>query len=279
MVREFAVAVPGGVIVAWRQGHGPHVLLLHGGPGMSDYTESLAVELQDGYTVTRYQQRGVAPSTTEGPFDIETHMNDALAVMDASGIGTAYLLGHSWGGHLALHLAVAHQDRFLGLVPIDPLGAIGDGGLEEMGAVMEERVGPEQAARAAEYDARALSPEGTPDDEAEWWALMWPSYFASPERVLPMPPMKVSFAPNAATFESIFEHFRAQTLANQLGGVRLPTVFVLGADSPIQPRHNVATAALIPDADYRIESAGHFVWMEQPGAVRRALDNLVGHGS
>ena len=31
------------------------MLLLHGGPGMSDYTESLADELEDGYTVTRFQ--------------------------------------------------------------------------------------------------------------------------------------------------------------------------------------------------------------------------------
>ena len=89
------------------------MLLLHGGPGLSDYTEPLAAELEDGYTVTRFQQRGVAPSTTEGPFNVETHMADAIAIMDGAGIDKAYLLGHSWGGHLALHLAVAHQDRLL----------------------------------------------------------------------------------------------------------------------------------------------------------------------
>jgi len=160
MTREFAVAVPG--ITAWQQGEGPHLLLLHGGPGVSEYTESLAAELEDGYTGTRLQQRGVAPSTTDGPFDVETHMADAIAVMDGTGIDQAYLLGHSWGGHLALHLAVAHQDRFLGLLPIDPLGALCDGGAKEVGETMEERVGPEQAALAADCDARAMSPEGYP---------------------------------------------------------------------------------------------------------------------
>jgi hypothetical protein len=63
-------------------------------------------------------------------------------------------------GKSATHLAVAHQDWLVGLVPIDPLGAIGDGGVEEMGAIMAERVGTEQAARADELDARAQSPEG-----------------------------------------------------------------------------------------------------------------------
>jgi pimeloyl-ACP methyl ester carboxylesterase len=75
MRREFAVSVPGGTIAVWQEGEGPHVLLLHGGPGVSEYTESLAAELQDGYTVTRYQQRGLAPSTTEGPFDVETNIS------------------------------------------------------------------------------------------------------------------------------------------------------------------------------------------------------------
>jgi pimeloyl-ACP methyl ester carboxylesterase len=275
MTREYAVTVPGGTITAWQQGEGPPVLLLHGGPGVSDYTESLAAELEDGYSVTRYQQRGVAPSTTEGPFRVETHMADAIAVMDGAGVDKAYLLGHSWGGHLAFHLAVAHQDRFLGLLPIDPLGAIGDGGLEEMGKIMDERVGPEQAAKAEELDTRAQSPEGSPDDAVEAFRIMWPGYFASPEKALPMPPFRVSLTCNNETFASIFEHFEAETLTRGLGEVRLPTVFVLGGDSPLRPRHNIATAALLPNATYQIEDTGHVVWMERPGAVRRALDGLA----
>jgi pimeloyl-ACP methyl ester carboxylesterase len=275
MTREFVVAVPRGTITAWQQGEGPHVLLLHGGPGVSEYTESLAAELEDGYTVTRYQQRGVAPSTTEGPFNVETHMADAIAVMDSAGIDDAYLLGHSWGGHLAFHLAVAHQDRFVGLVPVDPLGAIGDGGLKEMGEIMKERVGPEQAARAEELDARAMSLQGSHDDAVESFRIMWPGYFASPDKALPMPPFRISLPCNIDTFESISEHFGAETLARRLGDVHLPAVFVLGADSPLRPEHNIATAALLPNATYQVENTGHVVWMERPGAVRRALDRIA----
>lgn len=52
-------------------------------------------------------------------------------------------------------------------------------------------------------------------------------------------------------------------------------MFVLGADNPLRPRHNIAAAALMLNATYHIESTGHMVWMERPGAVRRALDNLA----
>jgi hypothetical protein len=45
------VTVPGGTITGWHQGEDPDVRLFHGGPGVSDYTESLAAELEDVYTV------------------------------------------------------------------------------------------------------------------------------------------------------------------------------------------------------------------------------------
>lgn len=275
MTREFTVAVPGGTITAWQQGEGPHALVLHGGPGSSEYTDKLAAELEDGYTVTRYQQRGVTPSTKSGPFDVETHIADAIAVMDGAGIDCAYLLGHSWGGHLALHLAVAHQDRFLGLLPIDPLGAIGDGGAEEMGQIMDERIGPERAAEAAALDVRAETEAFSEEEAAEGMRITWPGYFATPEKVLPMPVFRISLACNEDTFASITAHFEAGTLARGLPGVKLPTVFVLGADSPIRPEHNIATAALMPDATYELAPTGHLVWLEEPGLVRRALDGLA----
>jgi pimeloyl-ACP methyl ester carboxylesterase len=36
---------------------------------------------------------------------------------------------HSWGGHLALRLAAAHPERLLGVLAVDPLGIVGDGGM------------------------------------------------------------------------------------------------------------------------------------------------------
>ena len=139
---------------------------------------------------------------------------------------------------------------------------------------MDERIGPEQAVRAANSTPERRR-RRAPLNAAEAMAITWAGYFASPDKVLPMPPFRFSSRCNDATFESIFEHLEAETLVRRLGEVHLPTVFVLGADSPIRPRHNIATAALMLNATYHIESTGHTVWMERPGAVRRALDNLA----
>jgi pimeloyl-ACP methyl ester carboxylesterase len=272
---EVVVTVPGGMIRGWRAGFGPPVLILHGGPGLSDYTLSLADEFVDGFTVYRYQQRGLAPSTTEGPFTIEAHVSDAIAVLDAIGAARVFLIGHSWGGHLAMHIAATHPDRLLGLVVVDPLGVVGDGGESDMERIMNERMTPEAAARAAELDERAMRGEGTPGDALEALSLVWPAYFAAPDQAPPMPEMTMSLACYSETWDSIHSELSRQTLPPLLGRFRAPTVFVLGADSPIPPRHGIASAALIPGAKTDIlDGCGHFPWLEQPGVIRAALDSI-----
>ncbi len=276
MAQELEIPVPGGALRVWRQGSGPPVLVLHGGPGLSEYTEPLVDELADAFTVYRYQQRGLAPSTTSGPFDVETHIADAVAVLGGIGVERAYVVGHSWGGHLGMHLAAHHPDRLLGLVAVDPLGAVPDGGEADLGRILMERISPEDAARAGELDERALAGEGTPEEFLEGLALLWPAYFSSAAVAPPMPPMAMSIHCYADTFESIHEQFRQGTLQEMLPHIQVPSVFLLGAASPIPPEHGIASAALIPGARYEVlDECGHFVWLEFPGSVRRVLDGLA----
>jgi pimeloyl-ACP methyl ester carboxylesterase len=276
MAGEFRTPVPRGSITGWLAGDGPPVLILHGGPGLSDYTAPLAAELEDAFRVIRYQQRGLAPSMTSGPFGIGEHVADAVAVLDAAGTGPAYVIGHSWGGHLAMHLAVGYPGRVLGLVIVDPLGAIPDGGLSDMEQNLAGRIRPELAARARELDERAAAGQGTPEDALESLAIVWPGYFSSPQAAPPMPPLSLSAECYAGTFASIREHFDQHTLERSLPALTVPALFVLGAASPIPARHGVASASLIPGARYRIEDCGHFPWLERPGSVRKALEDICG---
>ena len=278
VVAEHDVAVPGGHVRAWENGSGPPLLLLHGGPGLSDYTSTLEPELQSAYQVIRFQQRGLSPSTRLGPFGVERHMADAIAVLDALEIDQACVVGSSWGGHLAMHLVVHHPERFSALIPVDPLGAVGDGGEADFGRVISQRI-PQEAVRAAELDERAMAGEGTHELALEAFKLMWPAYFAKPDAAPPMPPMQLSLECYSQTWDSIRDHLGRRTLEQGLPSVRIPTIFVLGEQSPIPPAHSEASAALIPGARCQIEKdCGHFLWMERPGAVRRAVDSVHAGG-
>lgn len=186
------------------------------------------------------------------------------------------MVGHSWGGHLAMHFAAQYHERVLGLVAVDPLGAVPDGGAADLGRIPNERTLPDQVARAAEIDERADAGEATAEEFLERLAIARSRYFSSPDKAPPMPALSISLDCFSQTFASIAEHFERRALEDSLPTVRAPAVFLLGADSPIPPEHGVASAALIPGARCIVEDGcGHFVWLEHPGSVRRALETIA----
>jgi pimeloyl-ACP methyl ester carboxylesterase len=259
-----------------RGGSGPRVLLLHGGPGMGfDYLRDLADELAQENDVAWYQQRGLEPSPADGPYTVGADVEDARRTLDALGWETAYVVGHSWGGHLALHVAEAMPERLLGVLAVDPLGSVGDGCWSEFDAEIFRRTPEPVRERARELDE--LRSAGTVDEELalEGMRLVWAAYFADPGRPPPMPGFRYSSERSAQVGESIRAVLPA--LEAGLGGIRVPVGFVHGSRSPMPLAASTDAAERIPGAWVEIvEGAGHFVWFEAPGAVRTALRRLTG---
>lgn len=252
------------------------MLLLHGGPGVSfEYLDGLAAEIGAGFQVAAYQQRGLEPSTLEGPFAVEREVADALAVLDALSWERAWLVGHSWGGHLLLHIAVATAERLEGGLGIDPLGAVGDGGMEAFEAEMLRRIPEADRELAEQLDQQAMRGEGGPEAALESLRLAWPAYFASPDHVMPFRDTRVSVPAYTGLLESAAA--AQPRLESAIAGLELPLGFLAGARSPM-PHDQAAgaTARAIPAAWLDVvEGAGHFPWFERPGCVRAALGRLT----
>jgi proline iminopeptidase len=270
----FVAQTPEGPIAGHVSGSGAPLLLLHGGPALSDYMDMLYPET-GGWRTVRYQQRGLTPSAVSGPFTVERHVADAVAVLDALGLERAVALGHSWGGFLALQLAASHPGRVAGLVIVDTLGAVGDGGVAEMGQHLVDRLSPAAAARFGEVAARLGGPDPTDADALESLTLLWPSYFADPAAALPFPPdMKTSLEAYTGTFASVAEHL-ADGFGAKLRQVQVAAVFVLGEQSPMPVSQGQQTAALLPAAEVVVgPGAGHQPWSERPGCVAAALAGI-----
>ena len=273
--QPFQVAVEGAVLSGHRGGSGPPALLLHGGPAFPDYTEGLAAELDGLLTTIRYTQRGVTPSPGEGPYAIERHMADALAVLDHFAIERAWAVGHSWGGHLALHLLVTHPQRLLGVICIDPLGAFGEI-FGEFGAAMRAGLTPEQVSRVDEIEELRRRGEATEADLLERAALNWPRFFADPANAPPDPLEHIGVDSSRETNAAIADHFARGTLANGLPHATSRVLFVHGELDPLPPRTSYETAALIPGAEVVIlPGRGHFPWLEATGEIRRAVGSFL----
>jgi proline iminopeptidase len=268
---QFTVPVGDGVLVGHRGGAGPPALLLHGGPAWTDYTEGCARELEGTVETMRYTQRGAPPSTVSGPYTIAAHVRDAVAVLDHLEVDRAWAIGHSWGGHLALHLLVAHPERLLGVVCIDTLGAF-DRVFAEFSANLRRNITAEQAARIEEIEARRRRGEATEADLIERSGLVWPHYFADPATAPPHAATHIGVECSADTNASIADHFRRATLATGLPHTALPALFIHGERDPLPVSSSLEAAALITGAVVEtLPDCGHFPWIERPGEVRRIV--------
>jgi pimeloyl-ACP methyl ester carboxylesterase len=204
---------------------------------------------------------------------VAADVEDARRVLDALGWQTAYVVGHSWGGHLALHVAEAMPERLLGVLAVDPLGAIGDGRWPEFDEEIFRRTPEHLRARARELDE--LSMAGEADDELalEGMRLVWPAYFADPEHAPPMPELRISSERSGEMVPSIQAALPA--LEAGLPGIRVPVGFVHGSRSPMPLAASTDAAERIPGAWVEVVDAGHFLWVEAPGAVLAALRRLT----
>jgi proline iminopeptidase len=273
---SFEAEVPGGLLRGSLRGDGERVMLLHGGPGLAwSYLEPLVDELAAGHRVAVYQQRGLAPSMAGAPYDVATQAADVVAVLDALGWERAAVVGHSWGGHLLLHVLAAHPERIAAALIVDTLGAVGDGGEAAFDTELMRRTPPQDVRRVEQLEVQAMAGEGTEADLAESMRLLWPAYFATPAAAPPAPEMALSVEAYAATFESL--HAELPALAARIAGLEVPALFLHGEGSPMPVTASSDTAAAMGQAAELevLAGAGHFPWLDLPGCVGEALSRLL----
>ena len=280
MTREtFQAPVAGGVLAGYIDGVGPPVLVLHGGPGLSvSIVDGLVADLVPAYRVATFQQRGIEPSVLDGEFTVDEAVADVGAVLDHLGWDTAYVVGSSWGGHLGFWVAGALPGRLRGMLAVDPLGAVGDGGNAEFEAEMAARTPPADAERAAELDRLAQDGQASEEMLQESLRLFWPAYFADRGAAPEMPPMRLSIPAYSGLFTNLLD--RLPELEASLPGIVVPVGVVVGDGSPIPNSAGRASAERVPAAWTEVvPGAGHLPWFEAPEAVRQALDRLAAHSS
>ena len=94
------------------RGSGTAVLLIQGvgvqGDGWRPQTDVLA----ERYTCITFDNRGLGRSQPVGaPVTVAQMAEDALAVLDAQGVASAHVVGHSLGGLVAVQLALMAPER------------------------------------------------------------------------------------------------------------------------------------------------------------------------
>ncbi len=119
------------------------IVALHGLASSAHWYERLASRLSRYYRVVAPDQRGHG-QTTQAPsgYDWQSLASDVGRFMDYLGLDRAAVLGHSWGGNVAINVATKLPERVSKLVMID--GGFLDGHLlpDASWELFRDRFGP-----------------------------------------------------------------------------------------------------------------------------------------
>lgn len=251
-------------------GEGPPVLLLHGLTATRRYVVHGSRLLERaGHRVIQYDARGhgeSSPAPDPAAYDYGRLAADAVAVLDALGVGRAALVGQSMGSATAVAVALAHPDRVSALGIVTPAHrGRPSADLERWDRLAAglERGGPEGFLAAL----GGLSVDERWRDAVRTVILQRLARHAHPRAV--------ADALRSIPRSSAFEGMKA------LGRLAVPTM-VIGSRDDVDPDHPVAVAEeyarRIPGARYAIEEPGESPLAWRGGALSRALLPVLGTG-
>jgi proline iminopeptidase len=258
------------------QGTGTPLIIANGGPGFdhaylhcSDAWDRLAA----GRKVVFYDQRGNGRSgdLKEGE---SCTLLDEIADLDALrqkiGAEKFDLLGHSWGGYLAMSYAARHPERIERLIIADSAAPK----IQDT-AFLFNKIFPETTSR---QDAMAFA-EALGDPEAVAASLheyMTMIYF-NPEVRDREVARSAAFVYKQKVNRMLWTEAQNYDLNPELGKYKFPTLVITGRyDFNVAPSVAYGIHRAVPNSEFAVfEKSGHLPFCEEPDAFVTRVDSFL----
>jgi len=266
-------------------GSGSPLLILSGGPGFEvDYMSGIAQELGSSYKCILLEQRGTGrsrpPNPTAAQMTVKLLVEDIEAVRESLKVERLVILGHSWGGMLAMAYAAAHPEHVESLILVD------SGGMDlSFGATFNDNVTTRasMSERKELEDAegaigRASGAKAVNDAYVVSNRLRTPLYFYDRS----LADKLLALMPGDANQQRVFALMRGDLVShyqvrNEMKSLVQPALIIQGRQDPMPESVAIEIHEAIRNSRLVfIDQCGHFPWIEQPktfySAVRTFLE-------
>ena len=266
-------------------GTGIPLVIVHGGPGLDhSYFLPQMEKLADAFELIFFDQRGCGKSTLHvdtASMTLDALVEDIDKVRDAYNLNTMNLMGHSWGGLLAMEYAIRHPDRLNSLILVNSTPPTS----ELRGAssrIIAQRTSRDDSAAQAALTQTDEFKRRDPLAMQKFFRLAFKGSFRSP---LNADELTLTFGPDYAARSALLQYLnkdpQLQTydLLSQLGTITCP-VLIIGSDYDLSPpASNEAIHSHIKGSRYVImKNCGHFPFIEAPTqffpAIRDFFDRI-----
>ena len=260
-------------------GRGYPLALMHGGPGADHWSMLPFGQCADQFTLVFYDHRcnGRSKGAPVTSMTWENLTADADALRQKLGFERWAVLGHSFGGHVALEYALRYPDRLSHLVLLDTGG---DSRWSQQNApdlLARRGNGPEKVKLVRRFFNGEIKPKEMLPALLRFGDAYYyhPSLWHTAGRLI-HGEWHSKIRPEALIFAG--RHLlKDWTVMDRLGEIKAPTLVIAGRDDFLfPPEHQAELAAGIPNARLRmIERAGHNAHEERPAEVMRAVRDFI----
>ena len=265
-VTEQSIEINGTSIFTKTCGQGEALIIVHGGPGLDhSYLLPQMFGLSDYYTLIFYDQRASGRSAADGELSVEVLVEDIESIRKHYGLDRFHLMGHSWGGYLAMKYALKYQKHLNSLIlmnsmaPSDSLRKLelaSSDSLEiqyyqpEIDAIMSSEDFQRHSATAYEKLFRTLFKKEFYDPQrADELTLNFPE----------------TFYDNSQKLQAMAPELESYDIIPELPKLSIPCLIFYGVDEPAADLlgpilwENIGGSELVI-----IPRCGHFPFIEQP---------------
>lgn len=267
-------------------GKGQAIILLHGGPSFDhNYLLPDMDRLSNSFRLLYYDQRGRGKSARNvkpEEITIDSEIQDLERLRQYFQLESVAVLGHSWGGLLAMEYALRHPEHVSHLILMNTAPA------SHEDCLLFERERDAMAGDAVEtllaLESRPEYAEGDPEVRAAYYRVYFRSTLRSPElldRLIEH--LQVGWTTEGVlkaraigsklwheTYES-----PSYNLSPALAQLRIPTLLLHGEYDFIPLNCAEHIAAAIPRASLVVlRDCGHFSYLERPDQVHTALNTF-----
>jgi proline iminopeptidase len=260
-------------------GHGYPVVLMHGGPGADHWTLLPFRRCADQFTLVFYDHRcnGRSDGAPVSSMTWENLTADADALRERLGFRQWAVLGHSFGGHVALEYALRYPGRLSHLVLLDTAGD-SRWSRENAADLLAQRGYSQEKVRLVR---RWFTGQFEPNEMVRILLRIGEAYSSRPSlwrtaRDLVRGQWRAKPRPEPLIFAG--RHLlNGWTVMHRLGEITVPTLVMAGRDDFVfPPQAQYELAAGIPHARLQIiDHAGHNPHSEQPAQVMPAFRDFI----
>ena len=274
-----------GVNVFFRiKGKGEPVIILHGGPGMyHDELYPYFDELAKSHQVIFYDQRGNGKSALEKidstTFTEELLVEELEGLREAFGIQKLNIIGHSWGGLLAMYYAVKYPENVKRLVLVDA-APVNTDLLIKSHQNQISRFSPEELEHLQNLWESKEYLEGNPDVHNDAMRLSEGKVFSKKSVIddyMGVASFNKQTAKNAVKINPLATNMKLNIhVQDQLSSINCPTLIIQGDDDFIVREAPQLARRLIQQSELVfIKGAGHYPHIEQPKTFNQELEMFL----